>query len=268
MPRGVDRYDEARQQGRLWTPTALPASELKLWVDVDDRGTITASSDLVSQLNDKSGNGSNLTEATNKPLLQMEPQTGKFGLYLGNGAVAKFLSGTWSISTTTFYAACACTMETGTVNNGRLFSIGTTGSTNDYDVASKMAVLTRNGTGNTLRATRASASFGGPASVTLSRPFIQGMALDGSNGIYYINGTAGTSGASTGTLSTANIRIGKSIDFTEYWRGYLFELVATVSVPSIQLRTRIDGYLAWKWGTVKDLAAAHPFKNRPPLMGD
>jgi hypothetical protein len=33
-------------------------------------------------------------------------------------------------------------------------------------------------------------------------------------------------------------------------------------------RQTVEGYLAWKWGLVANLPAAHPFKNRPPLIGD
>lgn len=128
MPRGTSRYDEALRQGRLWTPAVFSKSELLIWLDASDLGTITSASSLVSQWNDKSGNGVHVSEATNQPLFQMEPYTSKMGVYFGSGAAGKFLTGSWSISTTSLYAGTACTMDSGTVNNGRLVSIGTTGA--------------------------------------------------------------------------------------------------------------------------------------------
>jgi len=59
MPRGVSIYDEARLQGRLWTPALeRPA----FWLDVADISTMTIATG-VSHWRDKSGNGANATQA-------------------------------------------------------------------------------------------------------------------------------------------------------------------------------------------------------------
>jgi hypothetical protein len=50
--------------------------------------------------------------------------------------------------------------------------------------------------------------------------------------------------------------------------GFISAMVATSSLLSTADRERLEGYLAWKWGLVANLRAAHPFKNRPPLIGD
>jgi hypothetical protein len=50
------------------TFSPLDVTGLILWLDANDLSTITKSSDLVSQWDDKSGQGNDLTEATNKPL--------------------------------------------------------------------------------------------------------------------------------------------------------------------------------------------------------
>jgi hypothetical protein len=46
----------------------LDTPDLEIWYDVNDAATITKSSNLVSQMTDKSGNGHTVSEATNKPL--------------------------------------------------------------------------------------------------------------------------------------------------------------------------------------------------------
>jgi hypothetical protein len=52
------------------------------------------------------------------------------------------------------------------------------------------------------------------------------------------------------------------------WRGKIFEVVGIDFVWSLALRQRAEGYAAWKWGLTANLPAAHPFKNRPPLVSD
>jgi hypothetical protein len=55
---------------------------------------------------------------------------------------------------------------------------------------------------------------------------------------------------------------------TRGWRGKIFEVVGIDLVWSLAERQRAEGYAAWKWGLVANLPAAHPFKNRPPLVSD
>jgi hypothetical protein len=50
--------------------------------------------------------------------------------------------------------------------------------------------------------------------------------------------------------------------------GYIAEIVILSSVATNAVRERIEGYLAWKWGLRSALIAAHPYRNRPPLIGD
>src|SRR5215203_2681423 len=70
MPRGVDRYDEARVQGQLWTPTEWRGtSKLALWVKVGE-SSITYSTGI-GQINDLSGNANHVNQAVsgNQPAL-------------------------------------------------------------------------------------------------------------------------------------------------------------------------------------------------------
>jgi hypothetical protein len=55
---------------------------------------------------------------------------------------------------------------------------------------------------------------------------------------------------------------------TRGWRGKIMEVVGIDIVWSVAERQRAKGYAAWKWGLVANLPAAHPFKNRPPLVSD
>jgi len=46
--------------------------------------------------------------------------------------------------------------------------------------------------------------------------------------------------------------------------GYLAEVILCNVVPVLADQQKIEGYLAWKWGLVSALDAAHPYKSVPP----
>src|SRR4051812_47429097 len=62
MPRGINAYDEARLQGRLWTPQAIQPA-LGCWLDAGDPSTITYAAG-VSSWRDKSNRTRHATQAT------------------------------------------------------------------------------------------------------------------------------------------------------------------------------------------------------------
>jgi hypothetical protein len=66
----------SRRRRRLWTNTFYPThtSGLQLWDDASDLGTIDATA--VGTWSDKSGNGNDATEATNKPASGSDFQNG------------------------------------------------------------------------------------------------------------------------------------------------------------------------------------------------
>jgi hypothetical protein len=73
----------------------------------------------------------------------------------------------------------------------------------------------------------------------------------------------------SGALGTTGLRIGSDVSTSggSSWNSWIGEIILTggISFPMFQA---IEGYLAWKWGLVANLPASHPFKNRPPLIGD
>jgi len=64
MPRGVSLVDEARLQGRLWTPAQVLPS---LWLDGADLSTLSMSGSSVTQWRDKSGNARHATTTVRNP---------------------------------------------------------------------------------------------------------------------------------------------------------------------------------------------------------
>jgi hypothetical protein len=50
--------------------------------------------------------------------------------------------------------------------------------------------------------------------------------------------------------------------------GYIAEIVVLASIASGVVRQQVEGYFAWKWGLQNSIVANHPFRNRPPNIGD
>lgn len=95
---------------------------------------------------------------------------------------------------------------------------------------------------------------------TLLRP------LAGSNRVQYVNGSVnGTTATNADNVNSENLTLGN--DYSAANRGadaLISEVViANAGLPD-NTRQQLEGYLAWKWGTVSSLPALHPYKTAPP----
>jgi hypothetical protein len=268
MPRGVSPVDEARLQGRLWTPAlVLPA----VWLDAADLSTITIETG-VSEWRDKSGNGSHATQATaaNQPVYS---QTGFFGL---PGITFDGLNDQLDISTTR--------MQNTTHGVFWVFIRRGAGTGDAYKPS--VGVLTSGTDRGTLHYVKNGNNlgasypyFGGPSifsydlssGTAYNNTTAQAMAFQSNvtgwgvwrNGSLEgtTNGIAAPNTTNTGfILASQNTPNRKSnITMTEF---------ILLETTDNRRRQTVEGYLAHKWGLTANLPAAHPFKNRPPLIGD
>lgn len=90
--------------------------------------------------------------------------------------------------------------------------------------------------------------------------------LNGTNRSQYVNGTmSGTTATNPDNSNSETLIIGN--DYSAANRGAsanISELVIASTGLSDADRQRLEGYLAWKWGTVGSLPVSHPFKTYPP----
>lgn len=95
---------------------------------------------------------------------------------------------------------------------------------------------------------------------TLVRP------LSASNRSQYVNGTInGTTNANADNVNNETLTIGN--DYSAASRGAfsnISEIVITSNDLTTSVRQQLEGYLAWKWGTVASLPVLHPYKTAPP----
>lgn len=273
--RNANAYEEARFQGVLWTPAVLRGS-LSLWLDSADLSTISIATG-VSQWIDKSGIGRNATQAN--PASQ--PTLGTFQL---NGMP---LVSTFGSTTPRFIDTAAWTPPADfdffwvTTSDGA--SQANINALYDHDHSAapngRWVIQSDN------------ANFGqSPNTITHYASQYTGswqLVGNGANGI----GTGGPviglfrrraaaslvrNGTTIATAAFGNMvrdnrafRVGGVVSTSgRGWRGGHAEVIYTnrsLSNPEVDAA---NGYLAWKWGLQESLPATHPFRNRPPLIGD
>jgi hypothetical protein len=249
MPRGVGLnwiYDEARLQGRLWTPDALRPS---VWFDVADLSTLTLVSGDASEWRDKSGNQRHVSQAT----ADRRPTYAEYGL---NGRPT--LDWGTAINNKGFLNTAVSNF-----NPTRYFIVA------DYDGAEPFNEY--------------SGLVAHPVNAITDIIITNNTGTFWYAGSYFYNGNPTTSGTALPTISSPFVLasnfaqntnrtalfIGNDrflTGLTRGWRGKISEVFAIDYVPSVAERNRAEGYLAWKWGIA--LNASHPFVNRPPLIGD
>lgn len=255
MPRGVSRYDEARLQGRLWTPRAL-GSQVAIWIDVSDLGTITAASGTVSAIKDVRRNGQGLTQPTTGNQLTLDPigWGGRKPALMGNRANGAFMSitntftvaaGTGMFAVSTLPVSADFSILGGSIDGDCYFRWIGQPSQPDLLQAFQVDVLNA----STL-----------PASVGYH---ITGFDAASTATACYLDGKSETGAGATWTAANDGFF---HDHFQSYWSGAFGEgIVTNGGVLKRSDRQKLEGYLAWKWGT--PLAASHPYANRPPLIG-
>jgi len=243
MPRGVSPIDEARLQGRLWSPDAL---RLAAWYDAADPATIAMASGAVTDWRDKSGNGRNLTAvSTQRPTYTANGFNNRpainYGAALNNNRMS------WTGAA---------------FNPVRTFGVAHWEGPSPFTDYSGLLSYPFSGNDNLFLVEVSNQWFGarsvflnGNDPIATPLPTIQSPFL-------WVDNVAASVGRDT-------IWIGADrIQFNRGWRGKIAEVVITLFQPTLRERRTIEGYLAWKWGLDANLPANHPFRNRPPLIGD
>ncbi len=269
MPRGVGlnwRYDEARLQGRLWTPQALDGNLIGWW-DASRIDTITLVSSVVSRWNDISGKGNHLVQGT----ASSRPSLGTFA-----NRRAVIFDGVDDFLTTTNISPqnLAIFAVHGYPNNST--SPAFIWSRNDGSQTINVQEV-HLATSGSIRAINreagpfADTALGTPQSFYDDCTIGAAYGQSGNNVMRaYLNGlvaTAATSRQDSATNTHYFGRRGATVPLYSASRFSEIVMVTNFTFPNLE---KIKGYLAWKWGGLpfSRLIATHPFRNRPPLIGD
>jgi hypothetical protein len=258
MPRGIGAYDEARLQGRLWTPDLL-GPRVKAWYEVEQS---SGTSGLITSARDLSGNGINLTGSVGISSYKNGKQiwtTDGFtsGQYLQGNLT---LTGTAPVSF--FISAFASNAGT---SYSRLLSVGVF-NVNDFDRVSAISILREGGNQNMTSFWNGNTR--GLVPFVYDVPFMMSVVYDGVNCTIGLDGKYATPSAAAHDLAVTTIRLAANVNSGDasYWFGGVSSAIVVQGAISAQEKAQLEGYSAWSRGT--RLAANHPFANRPPLIGD
>jgi hypothetical protein len=290
MPRGVNQYDEAQLQGRLWTPALFRPA---LWLDADDLSAISIATG-VSEWRDKGPNARNVTQGTGgtQPTLTTNGLNGRNVLSF-NGSqylTSPAATSTWNFLHNTNGSSVFAVWKAGNVSNpNTLYGLMGTNAIASVNAGLALIYDDRSSSSRNDRVicTIERAVGGGSAATNLSAdnahpsntPVILSHIGDPNNAtaanrssIRVNRGAAIQLNASTLAPSASNasftLQIGACGNNQIPMVGYIAEIVVLASIASTQVRQQIEGYLAWKWGLQASLSADSPFLNRPPVIGD
>ena len=267
-----------------WTPALISTA---LWLDAADVGTVTADgSNLVSQVNDKSGNSRNFTASSGaRPTYSTNTLNGQAVITFGGSqwltsasaaSTWNFLHqdggaeiiGVWKAGNTsdpnTLYGFWGT--NAGTVNNRGIYQRWDDRSASSLNNALVVASEGASGTivdisaNNVHNANAATVlgltqDFSNTTAADKVRHVVNGTVLAGVN----TGATLGFSGNAAYTLQIG--AVGNNV-----WplAGYVAEFLAFNSKLSTNTRQLVEGYLAHKWGLTANLPAGHPYKVNPP----
>ncbi len=258
----------------LWTPASI-GSSLKLWLDADDQSTVTQNAGAVSQWADKSGNGGDFTQATAilQPTYSAAAIGGKSAItFDGSDDSLQAVPSAWAYSyplnAFAVFRARAFTADYnglfGFYSDPAGFAAGWGVFVKSFGVSAVYSV-----------ATDFQPAYDGDGAVTYQTNATHIMAATIGDGLLRTHGNgvldgefAGEWAMKTGIASLDNkVSIGNDLRFGRYtdWDVGEAIIVGGGVLPDPD-RQRIEGYLAWKWGSQAQLPSNHSYKNAAPTV--
>lgn len=252
----------------LWTPDQLGQANLIGWYDPSDDANVVISNSKVVTLKDKSGNGRDVSSSgggaatTTINGLRALVLDGSFNTVFGTPGSALIYS------TDLCYAAVIAVAASQTGSYARMLSFGQSSEYGgDYNTNGYLDVST-GGSGSTLAETNGNYANGTSLSTT---PQVLDAVFTGVNNTITVdqNGTqSGSAGVNYNfyVYSKYMWLFGAQSGYT-YVTGTGGEVIVGASRWTGDTLARVQGYLAWKWGTQASLPAGHAYKNAAPTVG-
>lgn len=244
----------------LWTPAdGGLGSALSLWFDASDAASVTHASNVISQVNDKSGQNLHVTPAaTREPTRVAAEQNGLDVIRFDGGDNLRKTSGVSpNVPRQTQTTFVVCKPTAGVAAN--LYW-----TTNGSTIAG-IVLMSRSASG----LARYAGNSANHAQVTQTGAaawhMYSGYILASLRSIY-VDGTLGDDDTTVESLATAPTQFwfGSDSNPTNFYTGDLGEFVQYNGTLSQADREQVEGYLAWKWGLQANLPGGHPYQSSPP----
>jgi prepilin-type N-terminal cleavage/methylation domain-containing protein len=245
--KGLESQSFATAPTRLWTPADTTTA---IWLDASDTSTITESDGLVSQWNDKSGNGRHVTQSNSnlRPFFSLTGGSNNLP-HIFTTSQNKYLLRNTRFDTNGGFVIAVYKKNSNGDNNNNLTRVldisGTTNANESDKVGFSQGLL--------ISESYTTVSTEWKIAYT-SRP---GMVK--TNSYVSIFGTLSHTGFSPWVATN--------------WGDSKYDLIGSISeiimlgqIPSNSNIRLLEGYLAWKWGLTGNLPAEHPYKNSAPTI--
>lgn len=243
----------ATLQNLNFVPTSIAGCQL--WLDANDRSTLSLSGTSVTQWNDKSGNGNNAL-GSNSPVYSEKSLNSLNTIQLRGSNDYFYVANNFTYSTYPYFNIFVLFQPNNATQpaNAGVISTDTPGS-----FGRSLAV-----SGNFFQQEYYS-GFSNLTTFSASTWYVTDLLFtSNTSSAFYVNGTAYAAVTTNSGTNTRGLLIGvqnntgsyitfnANIDVAEI-------LIYTTNITTFQ-REQVEGYLAWKWGLVSSLPSSHPYK--------
>ncbi len=261
--------------GRLYRPLApyfspLAIQDCATWFDAADSNSLTLSGSNLTQWNDKSGSSNHASNFTGTTTFSTTALSNRPAvIFNGTSALRSSLSFGSMISVTAFIVA-----RTNSANGwSGAMSINSYGGSGSVLGRGNMLTFYQSGANNNWWFSGSTPETdGNTTTVTLStsrtdivvgswRPLASQVNV---NGTMYSSSTSAPSSLGAGT-SMIGCTTSNATALTEFWNGFVQEVIVYRGNLSTIQKQKIEGYLAWKWGLQASLPATHPHSKNAPI---
>ena len=271
-----------------WTPANITTA---LWLDASDASTITTSSGLVDQVNDKSGNGRNFTASGGaRPTYSTNTLNG-LAVFTFSGSqylTTADTAATWNFLHDATGSTVVAVWKAGVTSNpnsayalsgNNAANSGSIGFLVNFNDSSAVALneaigysISR-GVGGSFAISNISSNQAHPPNtgVILAHTGDPANATAAARSLLYVNGGNAIANNTLTNPTSSNdatfaLQIGAAGNNVLRLTGYIAEIVLLSSVVDTDTRQRIEGYLAHKWGLAGSLPSGHPYKSAAPTI--
>jgi hypothetical protein len=234
----------------LWTPTKITT---ELWLDASDKNTLTCdSAGRISVWRDKSGNGWNAVQTATslQPIKTQRCEKSVVSFYGGR----YLATDSWSPKTQPNYIILVIKCP---IDDGVLHIIFDGNNTTNRHVFAKLNTgifLQHAGADNKATIDNLHGNYA-----------IIGLAFNGVSSSIRVNGSDSLLfTGDCGTQSSVGITLGARSNGNDYFIGECAEFIFLDSLPTTEIRQKLEGFLAWKWYLSESLPLTHPYKNISP----
>lgn len=244
----------------IGAPTTIFSTSLTGWYDPSDAASITQSIGLVSQWNDKSGNGNHLTgSGTGRPTYGATVIQGKPGLTLDGVNNLMSVSGVAPGSTSAMSLFTMSEADATMTQQDRLLTYTGNGEGNDNTSGSAGFLIAESVYG-TIGARRSTTWLGAwhtvyasGAQPPMGKQLVRmGSVFDGTNHTFYLDNSPSTPLASTGAFASPGVlRLGVFSDDSSFkWTGNVGEIILVKRAATSTDRDKLQRWFVRNWSRV------------------